>query len=342
MTKKRYIVFIIALSIGFMIYTINVDGIDNILNVLTSANYTWMGLGLLCLLAEYIFESIAINIPLKKMYKGHKFWTSFKSNAIGRLFNNVTPFSSGGQPIQVYYLKSYDIRTSDSLSVLMMRFVVYQLAVFSWAIILMAVNFSFFNQTFGNYMGLVLLGFFLNLIAMLFIFIAGINRNLILKIATPIIRFIAKIKIGKIKIIKDVDKTVTRFEEGTLNYNLQFRQMKKEKTMILKIYIFSMLQLLAYFSIPFMVYKAFGNMGTSYIQILMVQCYLLLVMSFIPTPGSGLGAEGGFALFYNRIFSNGLNMGILFWRLYTFYMPIIIGSIFVAFQNKKNTKTEKA
>ena len=340
MTKKRYIVFIIALAIGFMIYMINVDGIDNIIKVLTSANYMWMGIGLVCLLAEYIFEAIAMDIPLKMMHKGHNYWTSFKSNAIGRLFNNVTPFSSGGQPIQAYFLKSYGVRTSDSLSVLMMRFVVYQLAVFSWALILLVINWNFFNQTFGNYMGLVIIGFCLNLIAMLFIFIAGIDRKLILKIAKPIIRLTGKIRIGKFRIIKDVDYAMKRIEEGTLNYHLQFKQMKNQKIIIIKMYAFSMIQLLAYFSIPFMVYKAFGNTGTTYFQILMVQSYLLLVMSFIPTPGSGLGAEGGFALFYNSIFTNGLNMGIVFWRLYTYYMPIIIGSIFVAFQNKQKGKTK--
>ena len=86
-----------------------------------------------------------------------------------------------------------------------------------------------------------------------------------------------------------------------------------------------------------LIVKAFGNTGTAYFEVVMVQAFLLLVMSFIPTPGSGLGAEGGFALFYRTIFATGLNLAILFWRIYTFYLPIIIGVIVFIAMNRKET-----
>ena len=105
-------------------------------------------------------------------------------------------------------------------------------------------------------------------------------------------------------------------------------------------YIFSLLQLLAYFSIPFMIYKAFGNTGVSYIQVVTIQAYLLLFVSFIPTPGSGLGAEGGFALFYSTIFASGLSLAVLFWRMYTFYLPIIVGIIVFALMNRRDVNKE--
>ena len=53
-------------------------------------------------------------------------------------------------------------------------------------------------------------------------------------------------------------------------------------------------------------------------------------MTFIPTPGSGLGAEGGFYLLFQSIFKEEtMNMAILFWRLYTFYLPILVGTLFL-------------
>ena len=114
--------------------------------------------------------------------------------------------------------------------------------------------------------------------------------------------------------------------------------MKGQRKTLLKMFAIQMIQLLAYFSIPFMIYQAFGNAGTSYIQVLLVQAILLLVMSFIPTPGSGLGAEGGFALFYRTIFATGLNLAILFWRIYTFYLPIIVGVLVFVAMNRKEVK----
>ena len=336
-TRVFSILFVLAVFIGFIIYTFNVDGAEKINEIFEKADYKWIMFGLICLLAEWIFEAFSMHIPLKKIYNKHKFFTSFKSNIIGKLFNNITPFSSGGQPFQAYLLSKSGLRISDTLSVLVMKFIVYQVSLFSWAIILLLINFNFFNETFGDYIWLVILGFFLNLIATLFVILCGINKNFILKIATPVIRLCAKIRLGKHHLIKDLDATLQKFEDSVTNYNMQFKEMKNQKSTILKMYIFAMLQLLAYFSIPFMLYKAFGNTGTSYIEILTVQAYLLLIMSFIPTPGSGIGAEGGFSLLYSTVFLNGLNIAILFWRGYTYYLPIVVGIILLLFASKYET-----
>ena len=101
-----------------------------------------------------------------------------------------------------------------------------------------------------------------------------------------------------------------------------------------------MIQLLAYFSITYMIYKAFGNTGISYLEVIMVQSVLLLTMSFIPTPGSGLGAEGIFGLFFTEVFKIGLNMAILFWRLYTYYLPIVVGPFALVSVNRKVVNEE--
>jgi len=95
-------------------------------------------------------------------------------------------------------------------------------------------------------------------------------------------------------------------------------------------FISATIQSFAYYSITYMVYKAFGNSGVTFWQIIPTQAVLLLIMMFIPTPGSGLGAEGGFYLLFQSIFKEGtINMSILFWRMYTFYLPIIVGALFL-------------
>lgn len=339
-SKILNILFVILVLFGLIIYILNVDGIENIKNILKTADYKWIFAGLICLIIECLAEALVFHIPLKKIYPKHKYSLSFKSNIIGRLFNNITPFSSGGQPFQAYLLSRYGLRASDTFSVLMMKFVVYQVGLFSYALILLLTNLNFFNITFGNYIWIVILGFIMNLIATVFIFIAGINKNIILKISRPLIKLASKIKIGKHYLIKDLEATLQKIEESVSNYSIQFNKMKDQKLVLIKMYVVQIIQFLAYFSIPFMIYKSFGNSGIQYVQILLVQTYLLLVMSFIPTPGSGLGAEGGFALFYKTIFVTGLNLAILFWRIYIFYLPIVIGLIALAFINKKEIKSE--
>lgn len=340
------IIFVIALFFGLWFYMVKVDGIDNMKKVIESAHIGWFAAGLICLIGQWICESLEIHIPIKKMYPDHKFSTSFQVNIIGQLFNNITPFSSGGQPMQAYQMTKTGKRASDVLSVLMVKFILYQLALFTDVIVLMLIKFDFFKSIFGDYIWLVVLGFVMNIIATLFILLCGRKKELILKIAKPFIRLGSKIKFGKHRLVKDADKTIEKFDESCENYSNQFKRMNGEKAVCFKVYLVSVVHHLVNFAIPYMVYRAFGNVGTSFVEILMVQSLLLLIMSFIPTPGSGLGAEGGFALFYGKIFTKEtLHMGILFWRIYVFYLPIIVGALFfipaMKSDKKKNITTDK-
>ena len=126
------------------------------------------------------------------------------------------------------------------------------------------------------------------------------------------------------------------------NFSEQFKFMKSEKKMVLEMFITAVVQSFAYYSITYMVYRAFGNYGISFWQIIPTQAFLLLIMTFIPTPGSGLGAEGGFYILFNTIFKEGtINMSILFWRLYTFYLPILVGLFFlIPTRSDREEKTE--
>ena len=123
---------------------------------------------------------------------------------------------------------------------------------------------------------------------------------------------------------------IDNFDKSMDNFSGQFKVMKSEKLMVLKMFVVAVIQSMSYYSITYMVYKAFGNSGITFLQIIPAQAFLLLIMTFVPTPGSGLGAEGGFYLLFNSIFKKGtINMSILFWRIYTFYLPIIVGALFL-------------
>lgn len=341
-TKSKILnaLFICAVFFGLIIYIINVDGIETINHILSTADYKWILIAFICVLSEWTFEAWGIHIPLNKLYPKHKFITTYKSNLVGKFFNNVTPFSSGGQPFQAYILTKYGLKMSDTFSVLMMKFIVYQVCLFSWVLILIGVNQNFFNTILGGHMPLISIGIIMNIIAVSFILLAGVNKNFILKLAKPLIKLASKIRFGEKRLIKDLDATIKYAEDSVSNYSNQFNEIKRQRKSLIKMYVAGMLQLLSYFSITFMIYKAFGNVGASYREVIMIQSVLLLTMSFIPTPGSGLGAEGIFGLFFVEVFKNGLNMAILFWRAFTYYLPILIGPFALVSINRKVVNDE--
>lgn len=316
---------ILTIFVGLIIYMFSVDGIDNIIQVLKSVDYRWVLLGVVCLVINWICDAITLHFPLKRMYKNQKFTNTFKVTMIGLLFNNVTPFASGGQPMQAYELSKTGKRISDSLSALAMKFVITQTALVVSTIIVALFEFGFFTELLKQYVWIAILGFAINILAIVGVILAGVNKKIITFFTTPIIKFL-----GRIHILKHSEKTIEKLDKSIDNFREQFLFMKKEKKMVLKMFLSATIQSFAYYSITYMVYKAFGNQGISFWQIIPAQAFLLLILMFVPTPGSGLGAEGGFYLIFNSIFKEGtINMSILFWRMYTFYLPIIVGALFL-------------
>lgn len=331
-------ILIAVIFVGLLVYMITVDGIDNIIEILRKVDYRWVLLGVGCLFVHWTCEAITLHIPIKKMYKDQKFTNSIKVSMIGLLFNNITPFSSGGQPMQAYELTKTGKRVSDSLSAMAIKFIITQTALVITTLIVIVIEFNFFKNLMQDYIWIAILGFAINIVAIILVILAGINKRFITIFTNPMIKFL-----GKIHILKHPDKTLEKLDKSIDNFGKQFKFMKSEKKMVLKMFITAVVQSLAYYSITYMVYRAFGNYGITFWQIIPTQAFLLLIMTFIPTPGSGLGAEGGFYLLFNSIFKEGtINMSILFWRMYTFYLPILVGTLFlIPIKRKNNNKIVK-
>lgn len=337
--KKMTILNFILISvifIGLFIYMVKVDGIDNIIELLHKVDYKWVFAGLGCLFIYWLCETLTLHIPLKRMYKTQSITNSIKVSMIGQLFNNITPFASGGQPIQAYELTKTGKRVSDSLSAMAIKFIVTQTALVVSTLIVVLFEFEFFAELMHDYVWIAVVGFIVNIIAIIVVILAGIKKRLITAITTPIIKFL-----GKIKIFKNPENTIEKLDKSIDNFGEQFKVIKSEKKMVLKMFIIAVIQSFSYYSITYMVYRAFGNSGITFWQVIPAQAFLLLIMTFIPTPGSGLGAEGGFYLLFNSIFKEGtINMSILFWRMYTFYLPILVGAFFLIPTKGRITKKE--
>ena len=330
--RRKYIldVFIIlVIFIGFIIYTIQKDGMQNIIALMDNCNGMWLGVAGLFLLGMWVAETIALVLPMKKIYPDFKIWDSFRITMIGQLFNNLTPFASGGQLMQVYVMSKENKRASETFSVLSLKFIIGQTVLILFTITIVLSQFNFFKDLFKDWVWLGAIGILINIGIVVSFFLAGTRKNFVLKIAKPFIKLGGKIKIGKKRLVKDPEDRINKFRGSVEHYSEQFTKMGSQKGTIVSMVIISIFQNLCYYAITYAIYKAFGNSGYTFFEIVTTQAFLMLIMSFVPTPGAGLGAEGGFLILFKDIFQNGtINVSILFWRLFIFYLPIICGAIF--------------
>lgn len=317
--------FVTLVFVALIVYMITVDGVDNVINILKHADYTWVVVGLILTIIYWALEGLCFYVVSKKIYPKQTFMSSFRLAMIGRLFNNITPMSCGDQPAQLVAMKKEGKSISNGASILLTRFIVYQVVLVVYTLIIMAFQYSYFKGLVNNFMYFAIIGFGINALVVIFLILIAINENLVFSV----VKFFIKL-LGKIRIVKKVDENINKFKEVVTDFRIQLGIIKKEKFMIIQMAVYTAIEITVLYAITYAVYRALGHSSADFITIISAQTLLNLVTVYMPTPGAGLAAEGGFYAVFKTFFAaNTLNMGILFWRIYTFYLPIIVGLVFL-------------
>ena len=326
------VIIISVIFVGLLIYMFVVDDIETIIHVITTMDYSWILIGCLCMVVYWLLEALCLYTVTKKTYKEESFRTSLRVSMIGQLFNCITPFSSGGQPIQAAVMVNDGKKLSDSASILLIKFIVYQATLVVYTLVLIIFKYAYFKSIVSNFVYLALIGFAINLAIIVFLILIGVNQKIVYTVVSWFYKLLAKIKL-----VKSPEEKLKHLHSSINNFHEQFKIIQKEKMMIIKLFIYTIIQLTVFFFVTYAVYKAFGQSGASIINIISAQAFLMMIMAFVPIPGAGIAAEGGFLVIFSTFFEKAvINMAILFWRIYTFYLPIVIGTVFLVLNNKNS------
>lgn len=325
--NKWNILFVFISFIGLLIYILMLEDIKNIKNQLINVNYNFIMISIFCMFLYFLIESICLNIFSKKFYTTQNFFDSVKASMIGQFFNSVTPFSSGGQPIQAYYMVKTGLTLGDSIYILLSKFIIFQFSLTFLSGILLISQLSYFSNNIKGFSFLVFLGFFINLLVIIALLTFAIST----KFPKKVISFILNI-LYKIKVIKDKEEKLKYFYNEIDLLSNNFKDITKNKVKIIVTFILTTLQLIIYYLIPYFIYRSFGLNEHGMIVFIAAQSFVQLITAFVPLPGGSGGAETSFLAFFGILFSKTyLNLGMLMWRLITYYLNIIISSAFLGY-----------
>ncbi len=334
MSKKSKRLNLIICGIAFVIMIMMLFFVDDpreIWNAIIGAKPQFMLLTVVCMLIYWFLESVNLHLVTKEVYPEQKFKNSLSVSMIGQYFNCITPFSSGGQPIQAYYLMKFGVPLGSALTALLSKFIVYQamLTVYSACILIFRLHYVL--DTNPILMPLVIIGFIVNTAVIAGLLMLAFFRKPTVKIAHFTIRLL-----GKIRIIKDVDAKLQFIDNEMEMYYQNFQFIKKRPVLILKMCFYTIIQLTVYFSISFVIYLAFGLTGSDFLTVISCQAFVLMISAFVPLPGALGAAEGSYVLFFQGIFGNYVHLSTVIWRFLTFYLAIIVGMVFSLAVNRKN------
>lgn len=324
--KKTNKVNLIICGIAFIIMLVVLfsEGVENIINALRQLNPLYLVIAVACMGGYWLGEAYGLHLAAKSLEPKTKFRTTLLVTMIGQYFNCITPFASGGQPMQVYTFVKRGMPLGSAMTALLSRFIVYQFTLTLYSIVFLVFRLSMFTE--GDLKPLTILiiaGFIINTFVIALLFMLAFFRKATTKLAHVVVRLL-----GKLHIIKDVDDKIEYIDKELSTYYENFLFIKSRPVMILKMFIVTVAQLLFYFSITFIIYIGFGMSKTDFLTIIACQAFVLMISAFVPLPGAMGAAEGSYAAFFKGIFGDYYTgVSTFIWRFLTFYLPILIGII---------------
>lgn len=285
-------------------------------------NWYFTSLALFVFIIQISCDTIAYVQMTKKVGVKKPFLLSLRTAIIGKYYDKLTPWSTGGQPAQMAYLSTHGLDTATGCSLPLVRSIIkiYSVGVVATIIltvggIIVKINPYMMAAAYVSIAGTLIVPLF-----MLF-FIRKPERGN--KVTAWILRFLIKLKI-----VKDYDKQYEKFSVMVRDFIGGMKYLSTNKSTVVVLAATTLIDLLLSNMIPFFIIRAFGIQNLKFWETLIMCFFVTYASYFAPSPGSAGVAELSFyAIFASAITDRYLFWAILFWRIILYYIPIFAGIV---------------
>lgn len=326
------IIFILLIILTFYLVLKDQD-FSQMSSILKTVKKEFILLGILAMCIYVSCEAINIRRILKELGEQVSFLSAIKYTLSGFFFSAITPAASGGQPMEIYYMHKDNISVAHSTLTLLMQLCSFQIISISFGIISAIIHFDVLKN---GLIYLFILGIALNSSALALLVIAIFSKRL----SEGLIKF--SVKVLKFFRIRNIEEKQEKLEKELASYQTSAIYIKEHKLLMVKTLLTTAVQLLAYYSVTYWVYLAFGLNTYNIWQILTLQAVLYATVSGIPSPGAVGVSEGGFLGIFRKAFPEAtISSAMLLSRGVNFYLLIIVSVIVVIVNTFREKKVAK-
>ncbi len=245
---------------------------------------------------------------------------------IGFFYSGITPSSTGGQPVQLYYMKKDGNSLADSSVVLMTVGLLFKFVLAVVGVLLLIFWRAPLKMYLQGYFKLYLLGLVLHVIlivALLALMAAPERmRGLILRVEHLLTR---------IKVLKTSGERKEKINGFIDGYRDAVHFLAGQKGRVCVAAVVTLLQRCSVFLLTGLVYFGFSQQGTNLFTILLLQASVSVAVDMLPLPG----AQGITELMYCHVFYQVFSKGYLMPSLYvtrgiSFYFLLVVSLLVVA------------
>ncbi len=248
---------------------------------------------------------------------------------IGFFYSGITPSATGGQPMQLYYMKKDGNRLSDSSVVLMTVAVIYKFVLVVVGVLLLLFWLLPLRQYFGGYLSLFLLGLFLNVALVVILAAVMVAPGVMYRLLAGAEKVLVRVRV--LQYDRERAGKIRQFIDG---YQEAVDFLIRNKGKVCFVVLCTFLQRCSVFLLTAFVYRGFGLQETAFWTVALLQAAVYIAVDMLPVPG----AQGITELLYQSVFAGIFTGGFLMPSLYVtrginFYFLLLV-SIFVVAGNR--------
>ena len=312
--------------------TLMVGDIRENLAAFSKVRYDWFSIGIAAMIGFWLLDSFLFKELCRGLGMRFSLFQSIHISLLGQFYSAITPFATGGQPMQIYAMYKRGQKVSQSSAVFIAKFLLYQSVITIYGIFVLWISFSDVRMETPRLSLLAIGGFIVNSGAIFFMMLFAFSKRATTAILLGISSWFRWSRPGK-KVYHWMEGFVVKLE----SFYQAMRQVYRNPIQILSLFLLTLCQMFFFFSVSYCTYRALGYSSAPFWEILAFQGVVFLVISFIPLPGASGAAESGFFLFFQRFFSRpDLAAAILLWRLVSYYLNIIVGGVCALRERKMN------
>lgn len=335
--QKIFVAVTLLLSIGVLLYFLFTTGggILTLAHIAKTLRGAWLAAAVLATVVCWVLEGWEVNLLCRHLKPDFRFSNSFTVTMVGYLYGALTPFSSGGHPMQIYTLSGMGMDAGMAGSVVAVNTLSYQVVMVLSALVMVVAKLHYFQTAITNFSFLTVIGLVTNCIFIALVFLFLISE----KTTDRILRCIIW-GLHRMKLCRHPEERYESIHSQLQVFHDASRLMGRSHRLYLAVSGLTAVQIALNSLIPYFIYLSFNLRGASVTDMIAAQIFVTMVSAFVPLPGSSGGAESGFYLFFGKYFGSAIFPAILLWRIVTYYINILFGSVFAYFGSGMNKTGE--
>ena len=333
MNKTKKIIFntiFLVVVFGLTIYGVfHGEDLGAVMDAIQSADKIWLLPGV-ALVAFFIWGESIIIWYMMRSYGIHlRKRVCFLFSSVGFFFSCITPSASGGQPMQIYYMKKEKISIPVATVILMIVTITYKLVLVVVGLWLVLFGQGFIHKYLWSIRHIFYLGTALNVFCVTAMLVLVFHPRLAREI---LVKGMALLE--KLHFLHHKEARIEKLNASMDQYRDTAVFLKEHKQVIVNVFAITMFQRFALFTATWFVYKAFGLGGVKAVAVITLQAVIAVSVDMLPLPG-GMGiSEKLFAMIFIPVFGKRLLLpGMILSRGIGYYTELGLSALLTIVAN---------